>query len=152
MGSLNSDSDSPFRFRVFARRRPWRFVRIRWNVWIKYDNTDDINPPLASQIYPILSKKICGLNVITSHRLSGPWIIPLFICMPELMLKVARIRCLSGPELNLYKRSNSAKKCGSSSFAIKWTPHTGQEFDGGVPIADSFFIAIEKKNKRKILD
>lgn len=80
---------------------------------------------------------------ITSHRLSGPWIIPLFICMPALILKLARMRCLSGPELNLYKRSNSAKKCVSSSFAIKCTPHTGHEFDGGVPIFDTFFIAVK---------
>lgn len=28
-----SDSESPLRLRVFARKRPWRFVRIRWNVY-----------------------------------------------------------------------------------------------------------------------
>lgn len=85
---------------------------------------------------------------LTSHRLSGPWIKPLFKCMPELILKLARMRCLSGPELNLYNRSNSAKKCVSSSFANKWTPHTGHEFDGGVPIFVTFLIAIEVNEQK----
>lgn len=31
--SPNSDSESPFRFRVLALKRPCRFVRMRWNVW-----------------------------------------------------------------------------------------------------------------------
>lgn len=33
MCSGYSDSESPLRLRVFARKRPWRFVRIRWNVY-----------------------------------------------------------------------------------------------------------------------
>lgn len=32
MCSVKSDSESPLRFRVLARKRPWRLVRMRWNV------------------------------------------------------------------------------------------------------------------------
>lgn len=176
-GSPNSDSESPFRLRVLARKRPCRFVRMRWNVCIYFllslQNTYRMNRENKNTRVPLESIKFgqfCAFKItsrpfilscfylwldwvkmaitLTSQRLSGPCIMPLFGCILGFKLKLARMRCLSGPELNLYRRSNSAKKCVSSSFGDNWMPHTGHEFGGGVPNG-GFFIPIPTANTNK---
>lgn len=58
------------------------------------------------------------------------------------------MRWRSGPELSLYNRSNSARKCVSNSFDNKWTPQTGHEFDGGVPMLVVTFLIAGFERKR----
>lgn len=90
---------------------------------------------------------------LTSHRLSEPFcMIPLFWWRFCDILKLFRRRWRSGPELNLYSWSSSARKCVSKSDDDKWTPHTGHEFGGGVPTFDDFFIAKICKWNKKIKD
>lgn len=132
--SVNSDSESLFLLRVLALKRPCRFVRILWNV--------------CSNVFINIQFFITKTIKPTSQRLSGPCNIPLVGCIPDDILKLARSRCRSEPELNLYNRSNSVKKWASSSFTLNWIPQTGHVFGGGVPIV-GFLTGMPEMHLRK---